>query len=201
MSSTVKLKAGVVDFDVNVAEFCAVVRNFVGVSLDAGARQALKAMIEEVDKDFELVVEVLIPLYAINTVDDFRTQWPGILQRFKTHYLTNWGMLTTHCGIVMDQLDRVRKAHRWKRRVPLLRGAVQNLEDMGGRWMANDQKLHEAMDAFMRAVDAALVAVNQHRGQPRRAVAELQRVLQGTEASLLKIKAYSNELKRISAQF
>jgi hypothetical protein len=200
MSASVSLKAGVVGFEINISEFCQVIRDFVGASLDTEARQALKTMIDEVDKDFELVVEVVTPLYAINSVADFRQRWPEFLQDFKKQYLTQWGSLATHCGIVMDQLQRLQKAHNWKRRIPLLRDAVRRLDEMAQEWMANDAKLYESMNGFIASVNDAMMAVNKHHKTPAKALKKLEGVLQGTEKSLLKIKAYSNELKMISAR-
>jgi hypothetical protein len=200
MSTKVSLKAGLVGFEVNISEFCQVLRDFLGASLDPQARHALKAMIQEVDKDFVLVVEVLTPLYAVNTVSDFRQRWPDIFENFKKHYFTQWGSLNTHCGIVSDQLRRIQQAHDWKRRIPLLRSAVNRLEEMGQRWMANDAKLSQAMHGFMESVNQAFTAVNKCHKTPAKALSEIDVVLQGTEKSLLKIKAYSNEIKGISAQ-
>jgi len=196
----VPLQTGLGTFEVNVSEFVQGLRAFVGVSLNKPARKALKTMIEEVDKDFELVTDVLTPLFAFNTASDFEQGWKPIFTRFKKHYLTRWHVLTTHCGIVSDQLKRMQKAHDWKRRVPFLRDAVTRLEDMGQRWMANDKKLHEAMSSFLTSVDQALTAVNKLHGTPAKAVARLQSVLHGSEKSLLTIRAYANELKRLSAR-
>ena len=181
-------------------EFVQEIRAFIGVSLDAPAREALKELIEEVDKDFKLVVEVLTPLFAINTASDFEEKWMPIFVQFKNHYLTSWKSLATSCGIVQDQLKRVQQAQNWKRYLPFLHDAVTRLEDMGQRWMANDQKLHEAMSRFMTSVDQALTAINQLHGTPAKAVAQLQAVLQGSEKSLQTIRDHANELKRLSAQ-
>ena len=164
----VSLQAGIVGFETNISEFCQVVRDFVGAALDQKARQALKKMIAEVDKDFDLVIEVLTPLYAINTNEDLRAQWPAVFQKFKKLYFTQWGSLSTSCGIVMDQLQRVRDAHNWKRRIPVLRDAVKKLDDQGQRWMCNDEELYRSMNAFMKSLNTTLVDVNGQLKHQRR---------------------------------
>jgi hypothetical protein len=200
MSTKVSLKAGIVGFEVDISEFFPVVRDLIDVKLDAKAQEALKTMIEEVDKNFKLIVEVLMPLYTINTVADFRQRWSEFLQNFKKQYLTQWELAKTRCGIVSDQLQRLHEAHNWKRRVPLIRNALRRLDEMGQRWMANDIKLYESMNGFMTSVNDALEIVNKHRKTPAKALEELRALLQGMDQSLLKIKAYSNELERISAR-
>lgn len=197
----VSLQAGIVGFETNISEFCQVVRDFVGAALDQKARQALKKMIAEVDKDFDLVIEVLTPLYAINTNEDLRAQWPAVFQKFKKLYFTQWGSLSTSCGIVMDQLQRVRDAHNWKRRIPVLRDAVKKLDDLGQRWMCNDEELYRSMNAFMKSLNTTLVDVNGQLKTPEKALRKLHAFLRGKESSIVKIKAYSNELKLISARF
>lgn len=196
----VSIKAGVFGFEANISEFCNVVRDFVGAKLDEKARQALRNMIEEVDKDFELVVDVMTPLYGINSPSDLRVLWPEILPKFMNEYFTKWHSLSTHCGIVTDHLQRIQKAQNWKRNIPLLRNGVQKLDEMGQRWMCDDAKLYQAMDGFMQSINTALLEINALRKTPVKALNKLQKALNGTEAGLLKIKAYSNELKRISAQ-
>lgn len=198
MDATVSLRAGLFKFDVKISEFSQAVRDFAGASLDTKARDALKTMIAEVDKDFELVAEVMSPLYSINTVADFQRQWPQTFPDFTTRYLTSWHSLATHCGIVNDQLQRVQKSHNWKRRIPVLGEAVKRLEDMSSRWMGNDFELYRAMQEFMDSMHEALKAVDRCR-TPAKSVAKLKDILNGTERSLLSIKGYSNELKRLSA--
>lgn len=200
MSASVSLKAGVLGFEVNIVEFCQVVRDFVGARLDGEARRALKTMITEVDKDFELVVEVMTPLYAINTDADMRKRWPEVFQKFKSEYFKQWGSLATSCGIVSQELERMKKAHDWKRRVPLLRKAVEELDSLGQRWMANDAALYTAMNGFMESANRALTDVNSHCGRPKNALRKLRGVLRGTETGLLSIKGYLNELKQFSAR-
>jgi len=200
MSAKVALETPLLSFEVDILELCQVLRDFVGVSLDADARKALKEMIVEVDKNFQLVVEVLTPLYAINTAADFRERWPELFRKFKTQYLSKWHSLSTRCGIVSQHLQRIQSAHDWKRRLPVLRNAVKRLDDIGDRWMANDAKLYEAMNGFMQSTNNALMSVNGHRSTPAKALKEIQAVLRGTEKTLLQIKAYSNELELISAR-
>lgn len=160
-----------------------------------------RKMIAEVDKDFELVTEVLTPLYAINTNKDLRVQWPAVFQKFKKLYFTQWGSLSTSCGIVMDQLQRVRDAHNWRRRIPVLRDALKKLDDLGPRWMCNDEELYRSMHDFMESLNTVLDDVNGQLKTPDRALRKLHAVLRGKESSIVKIKAYSNELKLISARF
>jgi hypothetical protein len=198
MGVSVSLQAGLIKFDVKISEFAQTVQDFVGASLDAKARDALKTMIAEVDKDFELVAEVMSPLYSINNVADFQRQWPQTFANFTARYLTSWHSLATHCGIVTAQLQRVQKAHNWKRRIPVLGDAVKRLEDMSSRWMGNDSELYTAMQEFMDSMHEALKDVNGCR-TPAKAVKKLKDTLNGTERSLLSIKGYSNELKRLSA--
>lgn len=195
----VSVEAGVVAFEVKLSEFVHVVRDFVGARLDKPAREAIKKMIEEVDKDFALVVGALTPLFAINTDADVRTVWRTAFQDFKTEYFTKWNSLATHCQIVSAELQRLQKAHDWKRRLPVLRKAVTGLETLGQRWMANDQELYTAMNAFMDSTNRALTEVNALSRTPAKALRKLRAVLRGTETGLLRIKAYSNELKQISA--
>jgi hypothetical protein len=111
-----------------------------------------------------------------------------------------WQSVSTHCGIVTNQLQRVQKAHDWKRRIPVLRNAVRRLDEMGQKWMANDARLYESMNDFMNSVNDAFGTINKRYKTPAKALGELQAILQGTETSLLKIKAYSNELKLISSK-
>ena len=196
----VSLQAGVFAFEAKISELCQVVRDFLGARLDEQARQALKTMIAEVDKDFELVVEVLTPLYAINTEADVCKRWPEVFQQFKSERFKQWGSLSTSCGIVFQELERLREAHNWKRRVPLLRKAVEDLDALGQRWMANDSALYTAMNGFMETVNRELMEVNGQFKTPKNALRKLRRVLQGTETGLLRIKGYLNELKHVSAR-
>jgi hypothetical protein len=194
------LNVGIGGFEVKVSEFAQVTREFLGLSINKKARLALKAMIKEVDRDFKLVAGVMTPFLEINTPADFRSSWPRRFARFKNYYAVQWDALGTRCDIVSDQLEKLKDAHNWKRHVPLLGRNVKRLEKMGERWMANDQKLYEAMNAFIDSVDAALTAVNRLEKTPSKAVDALHKALQGTERRLLTIRSYGNELKRLSAQ-
>jgi prefoldin subunit 5 len=55
------------------------------------------------------------------------------------------------------------------------------------------------MNGFMISVNEALETVDKRHKTAAKALNELQAILQGNEKSLLKIKAYSNELKQIGA--
>src|SRR5882724_6379180 len=70
------IKLSLYGFDVDIGEFVRLIRDLAGAKLDAQSKDALKTMIAEVGKSFDVVLDVVTPLYALNTEPMLETKHP-----------------------------------------------------------------------------------------------------------------------------
>ncbi len=80
MSSS--LKVSMAGFEVDLVEFAGVISDLVSVNLDQESKAALKTLIGEARKSFDVVVDVITPLYALNTPVAVRDQFPALRATF-----------------------------------------------------------------------------------------------------------------------
>jgi len=76
-----------------------------GAKLDAQSKDALKTMIAEVRKSFDVVLHVVTPLYALNTEATTRSEFPKLYANFKNTYLKNSNEIRTPRHIVTSMLS------------------------------------------------------------------------------------------------
>src|SRR5204863_1187307 len=106
MASGIKLS--LYGFDVDIGEFVRLIRDLAGAKLDAQSKDALKTMIAEVGKSFDVVLDVVTPLYALNTEAMLRSEFPKLYANFKNAYLKNSNEIRTHCHIVTGSVRAVK---------------------------------------------------------------------------------------------
>jgi hypothetical protein len=193
------IKVSLAAFEIDVGEFVQVIRDLASVKLDAQTQAALKTLIAEARKSFDVVVDVVTPLYALNSETTMRAEFPKLYANFKSAYLRNSNEVRTHCHIVKDQIGGLKESQAWKENIPLLRNAFNRLVQLEAKWIGNDDDLAYKMDRFLDRMDGELGQINQTL--PTDATAACRAVtslLSDTEKQIKNIKSQLDELRIVS---
>lgn len=199
MPSPIKVSLG--HFELDLAELVGVIGDLASVKLDQTAKDALQALIAEARKSFDAVVDVLTPLYALNTPATVQAEFPIRYADFKNTYLKNSDEIRTHCHIVAGQIEKLKTGQAWKQNVPLLRNAFQRLEAAQGRWVGNDDCLAASISWFLDDVNRGLTDVLARlQDGSNAACAALSALISDSEPELRRIKSQLDQLSISSAQ-
>ena len=195
------IKLSLYGFDVDIGEFVRLIRDLAGAKLDAQSKDALKTMIAEVRKSFDVVLDVVTPLYALNTEAMLRSEFPKLYANFKNAYLKNSNEIRTHCHIVTDQFERLKASQSWKQNIPVIRDAFQRLIETEATWASADYTLANKMSNFLSNVDTELSRIDAMLQTDASASLDAVReLLADTEQQIKSIKAHLDELRIISAR-
>jgi hypothetical protein len=185
----------------SLSEFTTVIRHLAGEAKQQEVRQSLKEMIQEVRKSYDIAVDVFTPLYNLNTKRKFAVQFSLVRTAFKTAYLKDIGRVRTHCTIVAEELDELKKRKAWMKGLPYIRRSFQRLDDLASNWIANDTWLANNMEDLLKDMNSFLNAIS--RLQKRNASEAFQYLLSSLdqfEDDFLAIKKRIDELTIISKQ-
>ena len=188
-------------FEVDLAELAGTIRDIASVKLDQIAKEAVQGVVTEARKSFDAVVDVLTPLYALNTPAKVRAEFPSLYANFKNTYLKNSNEIRTHCHIVVEQMDKLMSSQAWKQNIPILQNAFRRLEAAKVRWVGNDASLADGMQRFLNDVNGGLNDVlAKVNSSDREAYAALNDLISDSEETLLRIKSQLNQLTIVSSQ-
>jgi hypothetical protein len=188
-------------FDVDIGEFVRLIRDLASAKLDAQTLDALKTMIAEVRKSFDVAVDVVTPLYALNSEATLRSEFPKLYANFKNAYLKNSGEIRTHCHIVIDQFERLKATQAWKQNIPVVRNAFQRLMEAEAKWAGADDSLADKMNSFLGNVDTELSRIDTVLQTDAAAGLHAVRELRAdTEQQIKSIKSHLDELRIISGR-
>jgi hypothetical protein len=186
---------------VTLSEFTAIVKHISGEAKHQDAKQALKEMIEEVRKSYDTAVDVFTPMYGLDTERKFSGQFSQVRMNFKNRYLKDIGNVRTHCSIVTDKLEDLKKRKSWTKGLPYIKRSFVRLESLAKDWISNDARLATGMENFLKGVNKILDAVNKIQGRNNsEAFRYLRSSLEQFEDDLVAIKNRLNELSVVSAK-
>jgi len=199
--STFKLKTPLVEFELDLCAFASIVKELFMVNLTTEARESLQTLIDEARKNFDVVVDILAPLYGLNNESLLQSAFPQLFASFKSTYLKNSDEIRTHCHIVTDQIDKLIDKENWKEHLPLVGKSLERLKRSKAQWMGNDTALSDSMQRFLLRVNDSLNDLNTQLGQDvNTAFIAMTSLLKESEPELLKIKTSLDELRVISAK-
>jgi len=160
MSSELDLDAGLAKLKIDLSEFLSAVRDLVAEALGAqereGARNAIKAMIEEVRKTFDTVVNMLTPLYGIASPQQFDRDFGPIYAGFKRVYLSTSDVARAHCHVVRQYFEQLQNRRRWMQHLPLANGAFDRLERVCREWLTSDADIVYRLASFFDTLNGFL---------------------------------------------
>src|SRR5688500_2986651 len=136
MSSFLKFSLG--GFEADIGEFVALVRGLAAAQLDSQTKEALRALIAEARRSFDVVVDVVTPLYAVNSAASLQTAFPALYANFKNSYFKQADEVRTHCHIVTGQIQKLKESKAWRENIPLFRNAYERLARSSDEWIGND---------------------------------------------------------------
>jgi hypothetical protein len=195
------LKTPLIEFEFNLGEFVGILKDLVTVKMNSEAKQSLKALIMEARKSFDVVVDVLSPLYSLKDEAAMQSTFPSLYSSFKNTYLKNADEIRTHCHIVAQEIDKLIRNDSWKAHLPFVGKSLEWLRASKDKWVGNDVALSDSMSRFMQNVNDSLTEVsNRIPRDSRDAFLELKSLLSESEPELLKIKNQLNELRVVSSQ-
>jgi hypothetical protein len=185
----------------DLGEFVGVIRDLASVKLDSKTQTALKTLIAEARKSFDVVVDVVTPLYALSSEATMGTEFPKLYANFKNAFLKNSDEVRTHCQIVKDQIERLKASQAWKQNFPVARNAFQRLVQSEAKWAGNDDALADKMNNFLRVMNDELNLINQALPTDAAAACRAVTALLGdTEKEIKNIKSQLNDLRIVSNQ-
>jgi hypothetical protein len=149
-----------------------------------------------------LIKEVLVPLFAIETQNDFNREFGHLRSKFKAIQLGGKGLLSQiNCGIVTAKLNELKKSEAWKKYIPLLNRSIVRLELAVDNWIANDAELYQADQKMMTEINGFMDGIAKRKeSDPPGAFAELKDGLKGIEDSFLRTKKHLADLEVLSSQ-
>lgn len=144
----------------SLGEFTTVIRALAGEAKQQEVRQALREMIQEVRKSYDTAVDVFAPLYALSTPRKFSAGFAAARANFKAAYLKAGKRVRTNCGIVIGQLEELKKRKGWMKNLPYVQRSFKRLEDLAASWIANDISLALNMESLLQGMNTFLDTVS-----------------------------------------
>jgi hypothetical protein len=185
----------------SLGEFTTVIKYLIGEAKQQEVREALKEMIQEVRKSYDVAVDVFTPLYALDTKRKFTSRFSQERANFKSTYLKAGSRVRTHCGIVARQLEELKKRKAWMKSLPYIRRSFKRLEDLAESWIANDTWLALNMESLLRGMNGFLNTVSRmQKKNASEAFRYLTSSLDQFEDDFLAINKWIDELTDISKQ-
>ena len=185
----------------SLGEFTTIIKYLIGEAKQQEVREALKEMIQEVRKSYDVAVDVFTPLYALDTKRKFTSRFSQERANFKSTYLKAGSRVRTHCGIVARQLEELKKRKAWMKSLPYIRRSFKRLEDLAESWIANDTWLALNMESLLRGMNGFLNTVSRmQKKNASEAFRYLTSSLDQFEDDFLAINKWIDELTDISKQ-
>lgn len=195
------LKFSLAGFEVDLGEFARVVRDLTAARLDSQTKEALRTLIAEARKSFDVIVDVVTPLYGLNSAASMQAAFPSLYADFKNAYLKQAGEIRTHCHIVTHQIQTLKESKAWRENIPLFQNAFARLVQSSDRWVGNDDALADKMDRFLNEMDAELNAINTTlQSDADAAFRAAAALVSETDAEIKNIRLQLNKLREISSR-
>ena len=160
MGSEIELNAGLAKFKVDLSEFASAMQRLVAAAVGENekeqARDAMKVLLGESATTFKTIVQTLTPLFALEDERAFNTNFASTYAEFKRLYLERKTLHRTHCGIVEDAFNKLGQRRAWMTHVPVAKNAYADLEKVCGRWLFQDWKIVQDMEAFLAKLNEFL---------------------------------------------
>jgi len=186
---------------ITLSEFASVVRNFAGEAKHREVKEAIKELIGAARTSYDTTVDVLTPLYALDSEDKFGLKFADLRSNFKNQYLKDMGLLHTHCSIVEAKIIALKDKQGLMRSVPLIKRTFSRLDRLAEAWLARDHELARDMEEFLNRMNSYLDEVDQNKNQSvPEAYQELGSALTLFEGDFLATKKALDELDIISAR-
>lgn len=145
---------------ISLSEFTTVVKHLLGEAKRQDVRQSLKEMMQEVRKSYDVAVDAFAPLYDLDTKRKFSAGFSEKRAKFKATYLKDTNKVRTHCAIVTQKLDELKKRRGWMKNLPRVRQSFKRLGDLARDWVANDTWLVNNMESLLNNMNRFLNAVS-----------------------------------------
>lgn len=201
MSIEMSIGNDLAQLKLSLGEFVTVVKHLSGEAKHQEVRQALKEMIQEVRKSYDVAVDAFTPLYNLDTKQKFTAQFSQARTDFKTTYLKDINNVRTHCSIVAQELEKLKKKKGWMKNLPYIRRSFKRLEKLASDWIANDTWLALNMESLLKNLNQFLNEISRlQKGKPTDAFHNLGSSLDQFEDDFLAIKNRLDELTVISRQ-
>jgi hypothetical protein len=177
-----------------------VVKHLSAEAKQQEVRHALKEMIQEVRKSYDIALDVFTPLYNLDIKQKFTAQFSQTRTDFKTTYLKDINNVQTHCSIVAQELKKLEKQKGWMKK-PYIRRSFKRLENLAGDWIADDTWLASNMENLLKNLNKFLNEVSRlQKGKATNAFHNLGSSPDQFEDDFLAIKNRLDELTVISSQ-
>lgn len=158
MGSEIELNAGIVKLKLELSQFTsaigALAEKATGANEKEQARSAMKEMITEVRKVFDLVVDKLDPLYKLTTEASFIAEFDAIRGALKSASAKNNHAAITHCHIVREKFELLSARRAWMQNLPPAQDAYDKLETVCKKWLFHDESIVRGIDTFFQNLNA-----------------------------------------------
>ena len=144
---------------ISLAEFTSVMKQLWGEAKQQQIRQLLKEMMQEVRKSYDVAVDAFAPLYSLDSKRKFSAEFSQVRATFKATYIKG-NNVRTHCTVVTQKLDELKKHRRWMKNLPVVRRSFRRLENLASDWVANDIWLANNMESLLGDLNRFLNVVN-----------------------------------------
>jgi len=201
LSSEIEIGVGLAKLKITLSEFASVVRNFAGEAKHREVKEAIKELIGAARTSYDTTVDVLTPLYALDSEGKFDAELPALRSDFKNQYLKDMGRLYTHCSIVEVKIVALKDKQGVMRNIPLVKRSFNRLDRLAEAWLARDFELARDMEQFLGRMNDYLDEVNIHRqNDVTEAYQGLRSALELFEQDFLTTKRALDELDVISSR-
>ena len=144
-----KINIGVLAVDLErVAQL---VRELLSIELDSSAKDAVKRLVEELSKAYDILVDCYTPFNSLKKNDDvFQMKFMTTFENFKNAYMKSFNSLDGTCTRVDQALNDLIDARSYLQRFPILRNRVKKFKDTSDAWYADDQKIRDIVNGFYK---------------------------------------------------
>jgi hypothetical protein len=205
MGSQLEFNVGVAKFRIALSDFLKATKTLANAATKEGelrdVRSKLKELIQEVRKNFDLVVDAVTPLIALDTQQKFNEKFGDIRADFQNVVWKKLGDEGTSCTIVIEKMAALNKHRAWMQNVPIARRAFDRLNKLCNDWIAVDVVLDANIADFRDRLRDLLKEVAQlKRDDPEGAFESLETVVDSLDTDFEGMKKYLNELELVSTK-
>ena len=205
MGTELEFNVGVAKFRIALSEFVEATKKLADAATKKGelrdVRLKLKELIREVRKNFDLVVDAITPLIALDTQPKFNDGFGDIRADFQNVAWEKLGDEGTSCTIVMEKMEALNKGRAWMQKFPIARRAFDRLNGLCSDWIAVDVALDENIENFRNKLrDLLEDLAHVKRSDPASAFERLETLVDSLDTDFKAMKEYLNQLELISSR-
>jgi hypothetical protein len=157
------INAGILAADLE--RIAQLVRELLSIRLDSTAKDAIKRLVEEVSKAYDILVDSYTPFNSLKKNDQvFQNEFMETFGIFKNAYMKSFNNLDVSCRRVDQALSDLIDGRSYLSKFPVLRNKVKNFKDNSDAWYTNDRRIYDIVNGFYKDMYNEMAAIESSFG-------------------------------------